>query len=673
MKKIFLTMLLALISVAGAWAKDYTGSVLMDFGFNPKVGDRIALNCQLQKRNSSKVYIAFTEDKISGSGFTTGRRSSWTPSSCLSEGVYADYAALNPNAAQTDYLIITGVNEDVSNGETIYRLTGHFSGFYTQTEMADGLQAAYNAAKNKGITNSQLNTYKNNIKNASSAAAARTIYDEALNLLTLADTKVEANDEITALMASETNEDLRATAQSYKERINSATSINDIAAYLAEFKTLVEEIKNAERDIQDQYSSVTDSNLRATINSYISRIYAATSTTQVQGLKTELYALYQAMLNAITEIDTELGDITDEPLVAQVGGYKNQIYAAVTIDAIAPIKTNALNAIADYKAEQERLRLLAEAKQAAIAEIQALVSGSTDALAISQAEKYTAEMETVAVIEEVAPLLNKAKEIINNLLTEPTSLAFTFTGEGMPIETQHGLEGVEMTFSEDGEQMTVSVNGSSATYDLNKVGELSHFRGTPSISLHANQDPDSYTPSFYTTFYSGLEAYELPEGVKAYTAKMEDSGNETVVRLTTVTGNILPQGEAVLLYTTEGNNITMNVADGNGVDKADVNMFRGVDVATQQASTNNYMLSYGQKGLGFYLMNSSTLLAANKAFLTQPANYAKAMRMVFDDGTTGIEAINDNDNDYIYSVSGIRLNQLQKGINIVGGKKIVVK
>ena len=80
-------------------------------------------------------------------------------------------------------------------------------------------------------------------------------------------------------------------------------------------------------------------------------------------------------------------------------------------------------------------------------------------------------------------------------------------------------------------------------------------------------------------------------------------------------------------------------------------------------------------------MNPTMKLSANKAFLpaTDPAMAnIRAFRMVFEDEETGIENINDDDtlrhdNDNIYSVSGIRMNKVQKGINIVNGKKVVIK
>lgn len=258
---------------------------------------------------------------------------------------------------------------------------------------------------------------------------------------------------------------------------------------------------------------------------------------------------------------------------------------------------------------------------------------------------------------------------------DPTTLSFTFFGAGMPIENEHYLEGLEMTFANGGDDMVLHVNGAKVTYPLDNVGELYHTKFPPNVHLHANEDPDN-EGKYYATFYSGLEAYSLPEGVKAYTAEI----SEYTVLLTPIEGEILPQGEAVLLYTTEGSEITMEVADGTGVDKSDNNKFSGVDVETEQ-DCPYYMLSYGQGGLGFYRMDEGMMLSANKAFLPATAlamANVRAFRMVFEDEETGIENINDDDtlrydNDNIYSVSGIRLNKLQKGINIVNGKKVVIK
>ncbi len=137
-----------------------------------------------------------------------------------------------------------------------------------------------------------------------------------------------------------------------------------------------------------------------------------------------------------------------------------------------------------------------------------------------------------------------------------------------------------------------------------------------SITLHANEDPDN-AGNFYTTFYDSQCAYTLPQGVKAYTATIENNAGEQVVQLNNIEGNILPKGEAVLLYSDVSSEMTLTPTN-EAADKDDDNMFRGVDEETTQEDYGTfffYMLSYGQNKLCFYRMNDEMPLSAHKAFL----------------------------------------------------------
>ena len=108
------------------------------------------------------------------------------------------------------------------------------------------------------------------------------------------------------------------------------------------------------------------------------------------------------------------------------------------------------------------------------------------------------------------------------------------------------------------------------------------------------------------------------------------------------------------------------------------NLLGGVDVASQQQEGYRYyMLSYGpQYGLAFYKMNTSTKLGAHKAFLR--VDEAVAARFVGfrlsaqTDGLNTIEQTPSTDN-FIYNLSGIRLSRPSRGINIIGGRKVIKK
>lgn len=246
-----------------------------------------------------------------------------------------------------------------------------------------------------------------------------------------------------------------------------------------------------------------------------------------------------------------------------------------------------------------------------------------------------------------------------------------FTGPSAPIEKEHYLNTTKFNFTDDGD-VILTVNGEEVIYDKGMIEKVHFYNGTPTVQLHTNEDPDELG-NFYTTFYSGLEAYTIPEGVKAYTATIEGEYDDQVVMLTRIEGDILPQGAAVLLHSTTTSDMQMTVSSEEGNRPAQ-NLFIGVNVDTDQGYSTNYMLSYGQNGLGFYKMGDGMMLSANKAFIPQSfTGSAKAFRMAFADEEDGIGNVNVDENSAIYNLQGVHLNKLQKGINIVGGKKIIVK
>ena len=69
-------------------------------------------------------------------------------------------------------------------------------------------------------------------------------------------------------------------------------------------------------------------------------------------------------------------------------------------------------------------------------------------------------------------------------------------------------------------------------------------------------------------------------------------------------------------------------------------------------------------------------LDAHKAFLAVPTGVGGARSFIgFDFDVTGINQVmnNETQNGAIYNLQGVRMNKLQKGLNIVGGKKVLVK
>ena len=96
----------------------------------------------------------------------------------------------------------------------------------------------------------------------------------------------------------------------------------------------------------------------------------------------------------------------------------------------------------------------------------------------------------------------------------------------------------------------------------------------------------------------------------------------------------------------------------------------------------NFVLTRYNGNVGFYRFDTPQSYSAGKAYLqietslVEKANDGSsevtAFNMIFDDDATGMESLinlNNHQNNKIYNLSGQRLQKLQKGINIVNGKK----
>lgn len=198
------------------------------------------------------------------------------------------------------------------------------------------------------------------------------------------------------------------------------------------------------------------------------------------------------------------------------------------------------------------------------------------------------------------------------------------------------------------------------------------LQALPTVVLYANEDPDN-EGEFWSTFYDSSSAYTLPDYVTAYIASQK---NDDELTIGSINSSTLPAGEAIIIQSDrryiEFEPLSLALTPSTS------NLLGGVDVASQQQEGYRYyMLSYGpQYGLAFYKMNTTTKLGAHKAFLR--VDEAVAARFVGfrlsaqTDGLNTIEQTPSTDN-FIYNLSGIRLSRPSRGINIIGGRKVIKK
>ena len=169
----------------------------------------------------------------------------------------------------------------------------------------------------------------------------------------------------------------------------------------------------------------------------------------------------------------------------------------------------------------------------------------------------------------------------------------------------------------------------------------------------------------YATFVAPGYIEDLPEGVEAYAAQIEYG----YVHLEPTAA--IPAHEAVVLKGEEGTYTMYQKAKA-----ADLALVNDLKAATEEvtADGSQYILAKVNDKVGFAKATPDTKIAAGKGYLVITGADVKSFYPFDEDDETAIESVNVNDklnNGAIYNIAGQRISKLQKGINIVGGKKIL--
>ncbi|MBO7069498.1 MAG: M60 family metallopeptidase [Bacteroidaceae bacterium] len=163
--------------------------------------------------------------------------------------------------------------------------------------------------------------------------------------------------------------------------------------------------------------------------------------------------------------------------------------------------------------------------------------------------------------------------------------------------------------------------------------------------------------------------------VYAYSEDSDDANNVTV-KFKTVTDGTIAANQPVLVEATAASteNLISNViityeeepkAEGRNIDYVGL-------YAPSTVPEGDYFISKG----AIYKSEGSTSIKSFRAYLKAKTDIA-GVKLFIDDIETGITSIDNgqltSDNAAIYNLAGQRLNKVQKGINIVNGKKVVIK
>lgn len=166
------------------------------------------------------------------------------------------------------------------------------------------------------------------------------------------------------------------------------------------------------------------------------------------------------------------------------------------------------------------------------------------------------------------------------------------------------------------------------------------------------------TEAGYATLYVPFPV-AIPDGVTAYVGKI----NGKYLNLTEVEGTI-PAGTAVIL---EGNadTYTFTIADDVAAVENDL---KGTYVPANPEGA--LTLQVVDDELGFYTFDGDAI-GANKAYLVLPDAGVKGIQIRFG-GEDAIQSVKaGNEQNVIFDLAGRRVQQAQKGVYIVNGRKII--
>ena len=137
------------------------------------------------------------------------------------------------------------------------------------------------------------------------------------------------------------------------------------------------------------------------------------------------------------------------------------------------------------------------------------------------------------------------------------------------------------------------------------------------------------------------------------------------VQLAPVTS--VPAGTAVVVKAEEGK-YTVPATTDAALGAANELVAATADVT---ADGTQYILAKVGDEVGFHKAKAGSTIAAGKGYMVLGESAVKPFYPFFDDDATGINGVFAGENAPIYNVAGQRLGKMQKGINIVGNKKVL--
>lgn len=211
-----------------------------------------------------------------------------------------------------------------------------------------------------------------------------------------------------------------------------------------------------------------------------------------------------------------------------------------------------------------------------------------------------------------------------------------------------------------------------------EIWVLDPVLGIPMLKLFANNITYKVPSSGIGTF-SAKGQVQLPDGLTAYYCKTYNKEN-AAISVFGIDSNIVPAATGVLLEGEPGATFTLTGACGEAptiTDNELVAVPESTHINATDGAYTNFMMS-GGKFIRIADESEDVKMPANRAYLpllTDAVGNAKSVTLLWE--TTGIESLTPStspkDEGNIYNLNGQKLSSLLKGINIINGRKVIVK
>lgn len=195
-------------------------------------------------------------------------------------------------------------------------------------------------------------------------------------------------------------------------------------------------------------------------------------------------------------------------------------------------------------------------------------------------------------------------------------------------------------------------------------------------------NPACTEDDLYYATYSNTSAFVVPTDITVYEVWVV--GDDIAFEYYK-TGDVVPANTGVLICAIEGGNYEVELTTAAGTSvlgddnalRATGNGISAEQMAAADAGKEYFRLTmhngtecgfwYGAEG------GAAFALGANKAYLVADPAAGGARGFSFSDNSEALESIEMNAATTIYTLNGVKVNELQKGLNIVNGKKVMVK